>query len=82
MNGIDVDPIIVFAAFRYALGRSTYITNDVTDCIQRNANALPASDRANMISEIREALLTGQAGMPMDVAAWQRTLERLSKEQP
>jgi hypothetical protein len=80
LTGISVDPIVVFAAFRYALGRSTYITSDITDCIQRNASALPATDRAVMVREIREAIVTGQAGMPTDVDAWQRTLERLSKE--
>lgn len=42
MTGITVDPIIVFAAFRYALGRSTYIVTDVADCVQRNATAMPA----------------------------------------
>jgi hypothetical protein len=82
MTGITVDPIIVFAAFRYALGRSTYIVTDVTDCIQRNASALPASDRAVMVREVRQAIADGRAGMPSDVAAWELTLERLSKGQP
>jgi hypothetical protein len=80
MPNITVDPIILFAAFRYALGRSTYIVIDVTDCIQRNATALPTSDRAVMAREIRDAIQGGQAGMPMDVAAWKYTLERI--EQP
>jgi hypothetical protein len=82
MTGITVDPMIVVAAFRYALGRSTYVVTDVTDCIQRNASTLPRPDRALMVREIREAISGGRAGMSMDVAAWERTLERLDKEQP
>lgn len=82
MTEIAVDPIIVFAAFRYALGRSTYIVSDVTDCIQRNASALPALDRAVMVREVRQAIADGRAGMPLDIAAWELTLERIIKEQP
>lgn len=77
---ITVDPIVVFAAFRYALGRSTYIVSDVADCIIRNAQVLPRQDRLQMIREIEEAISTGRAGASMDASEWNNVRERLRKE--
>lgn len=78
-NSIGVDPIIIFAAFRYALGRMTFIVSDVSDCIERNADKIPRADRGAMIREIAQAIREGQAGMPMDVEIWQRVEARLRR---
>ena len=62
-------------AFRYALGRSTYVSYEVAALLR---NAWPKMDKRQrwMIkSEIVDAVLSDSAGMEQDRAEWQSILE-------
>ncbi|HPE06222.1 MAG TPA: hypothetical protein PLW50_00720 [Smithellaceae bacterium] len=72
----DVDQtILLFCAFRYALGRSTYVVGTLVDIIGSNWDQMSPLHREMYKREIREAIDRGRAGMEMDVNAWKRILE-------
>jgi len=60
-------------AFRYALGRKTYIVHDMV--VELEANWGRMKPYQHQIQEdIRMAIDTGQAGMGMDVKEWTKIL--------
>lgn len=73
----DVDQdILLFCAFRYALGRQTYVVGSIARIIVDNWDIIPASRREMYKREIREAVEMGFAGSPViDVPEWKRILE-------
>lgn len=64
--------IILLSAFRYALGRSTYITKVVSDEIKRNWEYLSPNDQKQIKIEIECA---GNLGMSVDMQFWNKILE-------
>ena len=64
--------IILLSAFRYALGRSTYITKVVSDEIKRNWEYLSPNDQKQIKIEIECA---GNLGMSVDMQYWNRILK-------
>lgn len=72
--------LLLFCAFRYALGRKTYIVDAVIDEIKNNLSKLNKNSKKAMIREIAEAIASGNAGMSIDVASWEGLLERLKYE--
>lgn len=72
MNDIT---ILAWPAMRYALGRKTYVTNDVSSVLVRRAFEIPKHVREKMALEIEKAIKSGNAGMDMDVEDWQRVLD-------
>lgn len=62
----DKDSLVYLAAFRYALGRSSYITSVIADELL-TANLLD-QDKKLIIKEINEA--EGKLGMDMDEKVW------------
>jgi hypothetical protein len=66
---------ILICAFRYALGRRTYITSTVSDVIRGAWPHLSPGDRALIQREIRQAIDQGRAGMECDIKSWQKVLE-------
>lgn len=72
----DVDQtILLFCAFRYALGRSTYVVGTIADIIGSNWDQIVPVQREMYKREIREAIDRGRAGMDMDVKAWEKILK-------
>lgn len=67
---IIVEESILFWAFRYALGRMTYVTGDVGDTIIANAPRLSNKFMRNVICEIREKEYKNELGMEMDKRKW------------
>lgn len=76
----DLDHM-VFSAFRYALGRCTYITWTTAQFIKNNLDLVPVKFRKLMINEITEAeewdkefkkpdSLSGRLGMDCDAKCW------------
>ena len=61
---------LVFAAFRYALGRKTYITSTVARIMMDHSQFLHPKDLRKYVTEIQEAIDSGEAGMDMDVEEW------------
>jgi len=50
----NTDPILLFCAFRYALGRRTYVVNTVCQHIHRSWETLSVGDRKQFVEEILE----------------------------
>lgn len=61
---------IAFYAFRYALGRMTYVVSDVCTYLKENAERLMAPTRNKIIKEIEYAIKGDRAGLQMDVEEW------------
>ena len=63
--------ILLFCAFRYALGRQTYVVSTVADIIKANWDHMPQSRRNLFRKEIEEAIEKGYAGsINVDVPEW------------
>lgn len=61
---------MIFSAFRYALGRATYIVHMTTDFIKNNTDLLTENDMKLMIKEITEAEERDWLGWEMDKVEW------------
>ncbi|MEE4210587.1 MAG: hypothetical protein V2I43_15140 [Parvularcula sp.] len=61
---------IIFCAFRYAMGRSTYVVDEVANYIREHRVKLSDPTRALIVQEIREAVAKDRAGHHCDVGTW------------
>jgi len=84
-NQVVVDDGVLFCAFRYALGRMTYVVFEVCEAIKQNADHIQPKLRHKMVEEITEAIEKGAAGMDCDVEHWKdcriALQQSLAKEQ-
>lgn len=64
---LQVDRDILFFAFRYALGRSSYAPASITENIKHNIDNLSDGDLRAYIREIEEC---GNLGHDMDIRHW------------
>lgn len=79
---------IIFCAFRYALGRRTYIVSTVANFIRDNLQYMQTKDIKLMIKEIVEKNKThsrgdieyNELGDPCDVKVWLGLQKRLKEE--
>jgi len=69
------DRNILFYAFRYALGRSTYAVADVVESIINIWESIHPAEQLMYKKEIKEAIESKRAGMDMDVIQWEKILE-------
>lgn len=67
--------ILMFCAFRYALGRRTYVVGTIVDILEANWGHMHSSRREMFKKEIREAMDKDRAGSVWDVQDWERILE-------
>jgi hypothetical protein len=69
--------LMALAAFRYCLGRSTYIVSDCADWIIENWDEFDSSLRKIILFEIKEEMdnLRGNPMMRCDQYQWKRILE-------
>ena len=72
---MNKDDMILFCAFRYALGRQTYIVSLIADEIVERWNTLDSRDHEQYKKEINEAIEASRAGADMDIKQWQRVLD-------
>lgn len=72
----DVDKeIMLICAFRYALGRRTYIVRSVAQIIKNNWKNLPTERKQFFKDEIREAIERKDIGDPfIDKPVWNEIL--------
>lgn len=69
-NMVVVEDDVLFCAFRYALGRRTYVVGKICEAIRQNASSIQSNLRSQMIEEISEAVDTKQAGDDINVQRW------------
>lgn len=74
---VNIDSSIFISAFRYALGRKSYITRLTADEIKNNVGLLSERDRELIYNEIEDAISSGSAGMDCDVEIWRGLQEAL-----
>jgi len=72
---MNKDNMLLFCAFRYALGRQTYVVSLIVDEIIERWDSLDEVDRSQYKKEIKEALDMARAGADMDEKQWKRILE-------
>lgn len=73
--------ILLFCAFRYALGRQTYVVGSIADIIKANWDHMPQSRRDMFRKEIEEAIEKGYAGsVNIDVPEWLSILHLVDGE--
>lgn len=75
MKLIHVDQEILFYAFRYALGRKTYVVGDVVNNLINNWVLLEPLTRKQLVNEVSQAIENNEAGMKQDVQEWQKILD-------
>lgn len=71
---VEVDPVLLVYAFRYALGRQTGAPHDVAQALIEHSDVLNDHDRDQIADEIIDAMTRGRAGGQPDVSAWWRVL--------
>ena len=71
------DDLIMIAAFRYALGRQSYIVAHIASWIEQHAGQIRDSDARLIIREIDEQAAAGSLGAEMDKRRWRCVQARL-----
>lgn len=71
----DDDRLVLIAAFRYALGRMTYMPGVIAGKIIEQWPNISDSDRRLIHREIGEHIDSGTAGMACDIDTWSRVLD-------
>ena len=67
------DTLMLLCAFRYALGRRTYIVSTVVDLVLHNWDNIPEYDKTLMKKEINEhKRMHGNIGDTMDEREWDK----------
>ena len=67
------DTLMLLCAFRYALGRRTYIVSTVVDLVLHNWDNIPEHDKTLMKKEINEhKRMHGNIGDTMDENEWNK----------
>jgi len=67
--------ILLSCAFRYALGRQSYVVGSIVDTLKENWNDLSKEQKKLYHKEINEAIDKGNIGMVMDKNKWEEILE-------
>lgn len=78
-EAIPCDPLIAICAFRYALGRRTYVTWHVADWLTRNKHHLRDGDAALIVREIDDHKERFGLGDPCDENAWMQLREAMTR---
>lgn len=73
------DVLILMCAFRYALGRRTYIVDVIANEIKSNWDEIPEYIRVLIHKEINEAMSGGYIGDDCDKETWE-TILKLPKD--
>lgn len=73
----SIDPVILFCAFRYALGRRTYVVSAVCQQIHRCWETLCDTERELFVKEILEYQNRfGNLGHECDAREWLSIVDR------
>jgi hypothetical protein len=75
MNNFGRDNLMVIAAFRYCLGRRTYIVSDCVAWLREIWPLLVSRDKRLIKKEVDEALSAGRAGDHCDRDEWIKIME-------
>ncbi len=68
---------MLYMSFRYALGRSTYITSVCGDLLIKYKGDITTHTKQVMVKEIRKAISENRSGMAMDTYDWKIVAKEL-----
>lgn len=74
------DGIILNCAFRYALGRQSYVVGVLVNTLIKNFRKINIHDRTRIANEIEKAINERLAGSKYDVVEWRRVMHLFRKE--
>jgi len=80
MIKINNEETLTAAAFRYALGRSSYIVSSVVEDIIENIDNINNTHLKRMKEEIEEAINENRIGMKMDKRMWLSLIEEINEK--
>lgn len=72
--------IVIGCAFRYALGRMTYVVDSVATEIERQVTEISTKTLARLVREIDEVNPDSGLGMQMDAERWFKCREAMVAE--
>lgn len=72
--------IVIMGAFRYALGRMTYVVSSTCNVIEATRAEMPTGQLKMMVNEIIVAGEEGKLGMQMDEDRWEQCRAMLEHE--
>lgn len=78
-NTSNIINTLVVCAFRYALGRSTYVVSEIADIIINYKSLLTIETKDLIRKEIDNALEMDQVRMVMDKIIWENVLTELGE---
>ena len=67
--------VVLLSAFRYALGRMSYVVSVVTEELIKNWDNLDSGEKEQIKSEIQEAIKNNNAGHRCDINNWEEVLD-------
>lgn len=73
MSDVNQD-ILMFCAFRYALGRQSYVVGSIVDIMKANWSGFGIHRRAMYKNEIRDAIKRNRCGSKYDIDEWKKLL--------
>lgn len=79
MNDHDFQTIII-CAFRYCLGRTTYVTDEMANILQDNISKLTDNTKAVIIKDIQYSAENNRLGMNCDRVVWLKLLEIMKND--
>ena len=71
MDKIELNDLLV-CAFRYAIGRKTYVVPTIADLLLKYKDILSETSKAQIIRDINRAVKTANYGMDTDKNIWLR----------
>lgn len=69
-NNAEIQDLMVYA-FRYALGRKTYVTIAMSDILMKYKDKLSQDSKDLICRDIQYAIDVNNYGMPMDKDIWE-----------
>lgn len=69
-NTIELNPIFLMYAFRYALGRQSYSVAEVANELIAHRNDLTADWRRQIVQDVTNAIANDAAGQQCDIDRW------------
>lgn len=72
---MQLDEKYLFLSFRYALGRKTYVAQEVAEELINKWHHMSDRYKVMIIKEIKQAIESNRAGSMDDVHMWEKVLE-------
>ena len=76
MNNHDLNTLIL-CSFRYALGRRSYIVQEISDLIVRYIDEIQPWVKEKIIKEVEDSFRRKELGMKCDIETWCGLIQKI-----